>query len=78
MAYHEVNSGKHIDDIVIRTSCNQHTAPKGWPCFEVRYDDGKGTIGPAVCGIRIKAAGFNGIINPNSLSRSYSKQKLTN
>lgn len=77
MSRYEVNSGKHIDDIVDRTSCLIHTAPKGYPCFSIRYDDGKGTDGPAVCGPRIKAAGFNGIINPNSLSRSFGKTKPT-
>lgn len=70
MAPYEPNSGKHIDDIVSRTSCKKHNASHGIPCFNVIYDNDKGEHGPAVCGNRIKRAGFNGKIHPNSLSRS--------
>lgn len=68
------NSGEHIDDIVFGTICSIHGAEKGTPCFHIYYDDGKGTKAPAVCGPRIRKAGFNGEINPISLSRSSSNR----
>jgi len=64
------NSGEHIDDIVNRTACDKHDAVKGIACFYIYYDSRKGDIGPAVCDIRVKKAGFNGKIHPSSLSRS--------
>lgn len=76
MSFQEANSGKHIDDIISRTACAHHYAAQGFPCFTVKYDDGKGTYGPAICGSRIRKAGFNGIINPVSLSRSNGKSRL--
>lgn len=70
------NNGKHIDDIIDRTSCDTHNATTGTACFYIRFDGGKGDNGPAICGTRIRKAGFNGKIHPNSLSRSGSKSEL--
>jgi hypothetical protein len=67
MTFYEANSGKHIDEIVSNTNCATHDAPQGFPCFSINYDNGKGDLGPAVCGPRIIKAGFNGTISPNSL-----------
>lgn len=64
------NSGEHIDEIVDKIGCDRHRVAKGVPCFEIRYNDGRGKPGPAVCGSRIKKAGFNGKINPISISRT--------
>jgi len=75
MALQKQNSGEHIDEIVVTTMCTTHGAEKGIPCFYIRYDDGKGTTSPAVCGPRIKKAGFNGEIHPSSLSRTPSNKK---
>lgn len=72
MTRYEVNSGKHIDDIIGRTSCERHGATRGEACWYIRYNTGNGAMSPAVCGLRIVAAGFNGKINPNSLRQKSS------
>jgi len=69
MVSRKPNTGKHIDFIISQTDCDKHNAPKGYACFEVRYDSRRGERGSAVCGTRIKDAGFDGEINPSSLSR---------
>ena len=63
----EYNSGTHIDDIISRTTCKRHRGPIGTACFYVFYGSKNGEAGEAVCGERIKAAGFNGQIKPSSL-----------
>lgn len=63
------NSGEHIDYIVSQTACDKHNAPQGYACFEIRYNSRRGETSPAVCGTRIKNAGFVGEITPSSLSR---------
>lgn len=68
MARQKPNSGEHIVDIFNRTACAKHHVPKGAPCFYIYYDS-VARRGPAVCGPRIAKAGFNGQIQPNSLSR---------
>ena len=68
MAREKPNTGEHIDDIVNRTTCEKHKVPKGVPCFHIHYDTAE-KYGPAVCGPRITKAGFNGSIQPSSLSR---------
>jgi hypothetical protein len=73
----EYNSGKHIDDIIDRTDCSIHYAAQGFPCFVVRYGNGKNEDGPGICGPRIKKAGFTGTIHPSSLSRSVTKQQAS-
>lgn len=68
------NDGKHLHDIIGRTVCSKHGAEHGDPCFTIHYDapidgpDGREVTGPAICGKRVIAAGFNGKINPASLS----------
>lgn len=61
------NSGKHIDDIIGRTDCSKHHANAGLACFYVFYNTRKGESGPAICNDRVRAAGFNGKIQPSSL-----------
>lgn len=63
---YDTNSGQHIDEVIDRVHCNYHEAPIGRACWYVRYDNGV-EEGPAVCGERIRAAGFNGKIQPSSL-----------
>jgi hypothetical protein len=74
MYYH--NNGKHIDDIVGRTECGHHNAPKGTPCFYLYYDKASLNRGSAVCGERIRKAGFVGKISPNSLSHRAKKARF--
>lgn len=70
MAPQKPNDGRHIDDIINRTICGRHYGDKGIACFYVFLDTKNGEASPAVCGSRISKAGFNGIITPNSLSRT--------
>jgi len=69
MAIYQSNSGEHIDDIISRTICDKHDAPEGIPCFYLYYDKVSQNRGSAVCNERIKKAGFNGEIDPRSLSQ---------
>lgn len=62
------NDGEHIKDIVSRTPCLRHKAPKGIPCFHIHFDT-KETYGPAICNDRVVKAGFIGKISVNSMSR---------
>jgi hypothetical protein len=71
MANYQPNSGRHVDDIVSRTSCEKHNAPEGIPCFYIRSDKVSSDQGLAVCGSRIRKAGFNGKIHPKSLSQGH-------
>lgn len=71
-SYTKPNSGRHILDIIFRTICMKHNAPKGVPCFKIHYHNGKGKYGPAICGTRVIKAGFNGKIHPNSLGQRIS------
>lgn len=66
MKRQEHNSGRHIDDIISRTICNRHHGDKGVACFYIYYSSRDGEA-EAVCNNRVKAAGFNGKINPSSL-----------
>jgi len=70
MGSRKPNSGEHIDYIISKTVCGKHDALKGQACFQVNYDSRRGEKGSAVCGTRIEDAGFNGEINPSSLSRT--------
>lgn len=74
MDTYEYNSGQHIDDVVNRTNCDKHNASEGTPCFYLYYDRTSISRGSAVCGERVKKAGFDGQIDPRSLSQ-YSNKK---
>lgn len=69
MPRHKPNTGEHIDDIISRTACVRHDAQIGQPCFLIYYNNKRGEIGPAICNSRVAMAGFNGKIQPGSLSR---------
>lgn len=73
----EDNDGKHIDEIVDNVACSIHSAEKGVPCFEVHYGVAKGGRGPGICGPRIRKAGFNGEIQPSSLSQKAKSNNRT-
>jgi hypothetical protein len=57
-----------VTDVAYRVPCEKHLANLGWPCFHAEgIADGHLVIGN--CNTRNKAAGFNGAINPLSLTR---------
>lgn len=66
------NDGKHVSKIVAQTECVTHHAPTGIPCWHVNLDTVEG-YGAAVCGIRIKKAGYNGKISDTALQKSGSR-----
>lgn len=61
------NDGKHIAQVVSRTPCKTHQRPIGAPCWDVYLDTVKGEVTRAVCGSRIRSAGFIGTISETSV-----------
>lgn len=61
------NNGKHVFTIINSTKCVKHDAEEGAPCWTV-YVAFSRRWAPAVCGARIKRAGFTGVPSPASLS----------
>lgn len=61
------NDGQHIEEIIKTTSCPRHKKAEGDACWYVFITFSK-RFAPAVCGKRIKRAGFTGSISPSSLS----------
>lgn len=60
------NTGKHLHSLIERTTCGAHNAPEGIPCWRLDNDLTRVSY-PAACGKRIKKAGFNGKISPQSM-----------
>jgi len=69
------NPGVHIEVVLDKTNCQKHKVPKGVPCWTI--PKGVGAFGryAAVCGPRIRSAGFVGKVTPQSIrSKSPSKK----
>lgn len=64
------NDGKHIADITSRTICPRHRRGEGEACWDIPLDSG---YKAAVCGKRIKNAGFIGKISPGSMRQKSTK-----
>lgn len=62
----QINDGKHINEVIERAKCNRHKADNESPCWNIVHPI-TGTFRFAVCGPRIKAAGFTGSVSPFSL-----------
>lgn len=62
------NSGSHIATILSSTDCRNHDSEPGSPCWDI-WLVSNNRYAPAVCGNRIRRAGFNGKIDPKSMSR---------
>lgn len=60
------NLGEHIVGAISRTICKKHGAPEGIPCWHLPKSNGFGYY-PAICGGRIRLAGFAGKISPQSM-----------
>lgn len=60
------NDGKHIHHILTTTDCPDHMRNIGDPCWYIMNGISWG-YGSAVCGSRIRAAGYNGEITPTSI-----------
>lgn len=61
------NSGRHIYDIIFRTICTRHGGGGGGACYML--ESSNGVLLPAVCGKRIREAGFRGKISDESVRR---------
>lgn len=52
-----------INQVLASTQCTKHSVGHGEPCWYLMDH-------PAVCGSRLRAAGYTGSVSPNSLRRS--------
>lgn len=69
------NEGVHIRDAVASTKCAKHGAEEGVPCWILPKAKGYGEWHFGICGLRIRKAGFNGKISPQSIrSNEYQKK----
>lgn len=68
MSFH--NDGNNIWTVTSRSACNVHGAQVDEPCWNVFPLTDPLTTQPAVCGSRIRAAGFVGVISPLSLRKT--------
>ena len=62
------NDGRHVAAVLNRTDCDIHHAPEGIPCWHVTPGSSH-RVGylAAVCGSRVRRAGFVGAISAVSL-----------
>ena len=62
------NNGVHIQEAVDSTHCKRHNAPQGSPCWSIAKNvkDHEGYYS-AICGRRIRLAGFVGKISPSAI-----------
>lgn len=61
------NDGKHIQNIMLSTTCRKHAADENTPCYIVNPGANASSTGLlGVCGARIKRAGYNGKISETS------------
>ena len=68
------NPGIHIPRIVNDTACPKHHAPEGVACWVIPTNNLLNFY-QAVCGKRIKRAGFIGNISPQSMRLKSEHQK---
>lgn len=74
MASNMHNDGVHVSYIYNSTECNKHGAAQGAPCWSVFQSD-TGRYLPALCGSRIKKAGFTGTVTALSIRKTSSQRK---
>ena len=62
------NHGKHLHRAIATTSCGVHKVPTGVPCWHMikNVEGAEGFYG-AICGKRIRKAGFIGKISASSM-----------
>lgn len=59
-----------VDKVIDFTACDRHDAKEGYPCFWATAYTSDNTI-QGICNTRALRAGYNGYINPRSLTRSF-------
>lgn len=65
------NDGQHLHSAIATTKCDKHDVKSGIPCYTLPNNAG---ISPnpfhyGICGDRIRSAGYNGKISPESMRR---------
>ena len=63
------NDGVHIVNITNSTDCRKHGSEKGKACWYIWPGSSYGRPLPAICGARVKRAGFNGAVSASSVKR---------
>lgn len=69
MLKHQNESGPRIGIVMDASPCKKHKAAKGDPCWTLRISADK-RLAPAVCGNRVKLAGFTAPASPESLGNT--------
>lgn len=73
------NTGVHLHSIIERNDCKIHHVPKGVPCYHLPNNLNTEAYYVGACGSRVKKAGFNGKISPQSMrSKAPAKSKQQN
>lgn len=68
------NDGKHIGNIIDRSTCQKHKADVGEACYTIPSgNSSKIVIG--ICNKRARSYGFNGKISETSMTKSKSQLK---
>lgn len=68
------NTGQHIDEVMMKSACGKHDAPKGEACWVVPVGDNFEINLRAICGRRIEQV-FNGKISLSSISTKKTSTK---
>jgi hypothetical protein len=57
----------HLHSLIERTGCDAHGVPEGVPCYYLPNNLSKEAHYVGACGSRVKKAGYNGKISPQSM-----------
>lgn len=70
------NTGVHLHSIIDRIGCKIHNVPAGDACYHLPNTLSEEAYYVGACGSRVKKAGFNGKISPQSMrSKAPAKSK---
>lgn len=61
------NKGVHLHSLIERIGCDLHGVPEGIPCYYLPNNLNKQAHYVGACGSRVKKAGYNGKISPQSM-----------
>jgi hypothetical protein len=61
------NTGVHLHALINRIGCGIHKVPVGVPCYHLPNNMTSEAYYVGACGSRVKRAGYNGKISPQSM-----------
>ncbi len=64
-------SFSHFDHVLANTTCAQHQARFGEPCFQIRSLSNEPDMLGALCNRRLRRAGYVGRISPASIRSKF-------